>query len=67
MIKINEGLKNYGKDKTLWYHPHQGETYPLMMDTKKGYLVQRPVEEKAEKTLYLVKHKHATLLDDEMV
>lgn len=67
MIQIKDTLKNYGKDKELWYYPHQGETYPVIMDTKKGYLVQRPIEEEAKDTLYLVKHKHAVLLDDEMV
>lgn len=67
MIKINDNLKTYGKDTTLWYHPYQGETYPVVMEIKTGYLVRRPIEENAEDSLYLVKYKHATLLDDEMV
>lgn len=67
MIRIVNTLKDYGKDTDLWYYPYQGETYPVVMDTKKGWLVRRPVEEQAEDTLYLVKHNHATLVDDEMV
>lgn len=57
MIKISNNLKGYGKEKALWYHTHQGETFPLLMDTKKGYLVQRENVEKGK--IWLVKHKHA--------
>lgn len=57
MIKILNNLKGYGKEKTLWYHTHQGETFPVLMDTKKGYLVQRENVEKGN--IWLVKHKHA--------
>ena len=57
MIRINDNLKTYGKETSLWYHPHQGETFPLLMDTKQGYLV---VREEQDRRNWLVKHKHAT-------
>lgn len=69
MIEIKDNLKDYGKDTELWYYSHQGEQFPLALETKKGYLVSR--EEMPGTKLYLVKFKHAEEhfdeLDDEMV
>lgn len=69
MIRIKQNLKDYGAEKKLWYHPHQGETYPVVMETKKGFLVKRPLEELdgGEDTYYLVKEKHTTVLTEEEV
>lgn len=55
-ILIKENLKNYGKDKSLWYHPFQNKSFQLFMDTKQGYLVFRDDVEDTRK--WLVKHKH---------
>ena len=63
MIKIKTTLKKYGDETRLWYFGHQGEQFPVVLDTKEGYLVQR---ENCETTkLYLVKHKHAVLMEPE--
>lgn len=63
MIKITDNLKNYGKDTQLWYHPFQGQSFELFMDTKKGYLVRRYDIE--ETRTFLVKHKHGKWLEEE--
>ena len=55
-ILIKNNLKNYGKDKSLWYHPFQNKSFQLFMDTKQGYLVFRDDVEDTRK--WLVKHKH---------
>lgn len=68
MIVIKNNLKNYGKDTELWYHSYQGEEYPVVLSTKKGYLVHRP--EMEDNKMYLVKFKHADYIDvpdDDMV
>lgn len=59
-IKTNT-LKNYGKDKELWYHSKQGETYLLFMETKKGYLVIRHDSEDNKK--WLVRKNHGFLIE----
>ena len=61
LIKINE-LPSKTTFKNLWYYEHQGEEFPLFMDTKKGYLVARPDEQ----IKWLVKHSHSEeiLVDD---
>lgn len=64
-ILVKHGLKNYGKDKELWYHPYQGQTYPLFMETKKGYLVHRE-EEFGTKT-WLIRKGHSELLNGEIL
>ena len=63
MIRIKDNLKTYGKDTELWYFDHQGETYPVTLDTRKGFLVHRPEVEGAR--MYLVKNKHAEWVDEE--
>lgn len=59
-IKTNI-LKNYGKDKELWYHSKQGETYLLFMETKKGYLVIRHDSDDDKK--WLVRKPHGSLIE----
>lgn len=54
-------LKNYGKDKELWYHSKQGETYLLFMETKKGYLVVRHDTDDDKK--WLVRKSHGSLIE----
>lgn len=62
MIKIKDNIKNYGKEKTLWYNGHQGEVYPVVLETRKGFLVNRPNK---DGKMFLVKHKHAEeIIDD---
>ena len=62
MIEIKTTLKGYGDDTRLWYFGHQGEQFPLCLDTKQGYLVHRP--ELEETKMYLVKHKHADYVEE---
>ena len=63
MIEIKTTLKKYGDETRLWYFGHQGEQFPVVFDTKEGYLVQRQDVETTK--LFLVKHKHAVLMDFE--
>lgn len=66
MITITSDLKNYGADKTLWYYPFQGQSFPIYMETKKGYLVKR--EDQEDSRTWLIKHKHAVSdMGDDMV
>lgn len=60
-VRIKNNLKNYGDDKELWYYDYQGETFPLNLDTKKGYLVKH--EHEGELKLYMVKKKHGEFVE----
>ena len=62
MIEIKTTLKGYGDDTKLWYFGHQGEQFPLCLDTKQGYLVHRPELEGTK--MHLVKHKHADYVEE---
>lgn len=64
-VLIKNNLKKYGNDLNLWYHPFQGKTYELYLDTKKGYLVHRP-ELESNKS-WLIKKSHAELLDGKII
>ena len=56
-IKENIPLK---KRKTYWYSAFSGESFPLFLETKAGYLVTRPgFSEK-----WNIKKNHACLIDD---
>lgn len=61
MIKIKK-IKNGNNKNKLWYSEMEDQIFPLVLDTKKGYLVRRDEE---DNKMYLVKHNHAILLEDD--
>lgn len=60
-VRVKTNLKKYGDDKNLWYFDYQDKTFPLNLDTKKGYLVKHEYEE--EQKLFLIKKKHGELVE----
>lgn len=67
LIEITN-LKYSERNQNYWYQEMVGQTFPLMLDTKKGYLVHRP--DLKETKSFLVKHKHGKLVEppvDEIV
>lgn len=61
MIKIKK-IKNGNNKNKLWYSEMEDQIFPLVLDIKKGYLVRRDEE---DNKMYLVKHNHAILLEDD--
>lgn len=63
---IIKTIKNSEKNKRLWYFEYQNQKFQLAFDTKKGYLVNRK-SDNGKNSMYLVKHSHADLIDDDIV
>ncbi|MEI4281692.1 hypothetical protein [Tetragenococcus halophilus] len=62
-VRIHK-LDNGKKTKMLWYYNYQTKSFPLMMNTKKGYLVKTPGNDHK----WLVRKEHADIVSvDEIV
>ncbi|MGM0165003.1 hypothetical protein IGI72_003783 [Enterococcus sp. DIV1059_2] len=61
-----KNLKFSNKNTKLWYYDFQGKEFDLFMDTKAGYLVNRP---DVNKSKWNIKHNHSDLIqeDDDIV